>query len=173
MLPLTVQSRYLRHCSISHKEYKVRNEGGDAQSHWVRCLEFSFAFSISHFSLQTVPRNGCQISKCYYMGHFEKNKFRNTKHLTIKRYIATSISLNCIGSYGPASHFLPPQENTKPFRLPLLLYGVTGLVHLRKKLSRMIGLYRPRYIDYTIHVLIVPLGTEGRNKGVIKNVWCS
>lgn len=50
MVPLTVQRR-----SISHKEYKLHNEGGDAQSHRVRCPGFSFAFSISHLSADIFP----------------------------------------------------------------------------------------------------------------------
>ena len=49
------------------------------------------------------------------MGHFEKKKIYNTKRPIINRYIATSISVYCISSYGPASHLLPPLENTSHY----------------------------------------------------------
>ena len=121
MLPLTVQSRYLQRRSVSHKEYTLRNEGGDTQSHWVGSPEFRFAFSISHFSAEIFPCTDCSCKRLpdfrmlLYASLKKKNIYiyiyiYNTKHPIINHYIATSISVYCIGSYGPASRLLSPLE---------------------------------------------------------------
>jgi hypothetical protein len=77
------------------------------------------------------------------MGHFEKNKFYSAKRLIINRYIATSISVQCIGSYGPASYFFPPLENTNPFHLPLLMCGVWKY-NIRSSVNSVSAARRPK-----------------------------
>ena len=79
MLPLTVQSRYLQRRSVSHKEYTLRNEGGDTQSHWVGSPEFRFAFSISHFSAEIFPCTDCSCKRL--------PDFRMLLYASLKKYI--------------------------------------------------------------------------------------